>query len=798
MREPSSENEVYLDRDLSGNIALCSAEAVNEGTSHQEDGNLSTVAEDSSIFTVNLTASSSENEKPQLDGKADEPARAKIHQKLAPERNEIRVLHFQPRRSEDPGRLCIALEIVSLDDHPEYHCISYFWGPPTFDFPIYVNGALSYITPTLGEVLSQLESEKWTVPLWADGLSINQHDIEERNDQVKKMARIYGSCKLNLAWLGRGDESMNSVMDIINKVGVRLLRICATGFVDSARREIAPDQETTADLMTSMMESADRLRLKDSFDDRCAFDLEQTALTRDTVALILHPQLMSTETLDKVREELLASLISTEITEILLSLNPGSAIRARAIWTERAWDNFFTRPFWRRIWMVQEMVLPDTVMLKCGRKSARFEYLQAIYAVILKVMKSPLQELSNEEVENIRLIGRLYDFLHSGTTSLRFISLARQNQDLPEAANEGWNVLHSMLRECSRLESTNPLDKIFGLISMSSDHESLNKLVDYKLTPRELGIAFMKRTLLTQGLQYLQDELPVSFEASEHTEEWPTWVNIGPALNSTVDAKKDERHLISKDRYSNVTRPFSAAHAYTYQVTESNFFLSSTRHMLNGSPATITPLYQQPIDLLRLPCREVGLVRRVCHLTPSQWPNGTHEEDLATTRTTVQQIEKFVSEEGEVSDLLRDNPLWQLYCLVPAKKGVWRDVSEANWKSYTEDYEKEYEVLQNTDFTTSDEEKEFNHRTCLQTRAVVSLWVADYTPFTISSGYVGIGVRHMKPGDKVVIFPIVDVPYILRRTEFGRYRLIGQAYVLGIMHGEFIESSPPEDVVDLE
>jgi hypothetical protein len=50
-------------------------------------------------------------------------------------------------------------------------------------------------------------------------------------------------------------------------------------------------------------------------------------------------------------------------------------------------------------------------------------------------------------------------------------------------------------------------------------------------------------------------------------------------------------------------------------------------------------------------------------------------------------------------------------------------------------------------------------------------------------GFLGIGTQQSRPSDKIVIFLGAKVPYILRKSEFGQFQLIGEAYVHGIMDG---------------
>jgi Heterokaryon incompatibility protein (HET) len=167
----------------------------------------------------------------QMGNQKSIPERGLTYKKLDKDRNQIRLLKFQKRRRKNPQHLNVSLHTVSLGERPRYNCLSYFWGHPNFTWPIYVNGVLTHITPTLGAALSQLEHEEMEA-LWVDGICINQRDVEEREDQVVKMSQIYSGCVANFAWLGLGDKESYRAMHAINTIGARLFRTIAADRFD--------------------------------------------------------------------------------------------------------------------------------------------------------------------------------------------------------------------------------------------------------------------------------------------------------------------------------------------------------------------------------------------------------------------------------------------------------------------------------------------------------------------------------------------------------------------------------------
>jgi hypothetical protein len=69
-------------------------------------------------------------------------------------------------------------------------------------------------------------------------------------------------------------------------------------------------------------------------------------------------------------------------------------------------------------------------------------------------------------------------------------------------------------------------------------------------------------------------------------------------------------------------------------------------------------------------------------------------------------------------------------------------------------------------------------------------------PFITTRGYVGLAPWHSEPGDIICILYGCVVPFVLRRNGAG-YQLIREAYVHGIMDGEFVEKDHDSETFDL-
>lgn len=70
-------------------------------------------------------------------------------------------------------------------------------------------------------------------------------------------------------------------------------------------------------------------------------------------------------------------------------------------------------------------------------------------------------------------------------------------------------------------------------------------------------------------------------------------------------------------------------------------------------------------------------------------------------------------------------------------------------------------------------------------------------PFISASGYVGLGPSCLREGDVICTFSGAKLPYVLRRSWNGAWSLVGEAYVHGIMYGEFMAKGPAREIFNL-
>ena len=120
----------------------------------------------------------------------------------------IRVIELQPGTKADP--LVCRLLAVKTADNLVYEAVSYVWGNPQRRVNLNCEDKVIRITTSLAQVLRRVRYADRSRVVWADAVSINQEDLEERKEQVRKMGFIYTKARRVLAWLGPdpGDASL--------------------------------------------------------------------------------------------------------------------------------------------------------------------------------------------------------------------------------------------------------------------------------------------------------------------------------------------------------------------------------------------------------------------------------------------------------------------------------------------------------------------------------------------------------------------------------------------------------------
>ncbi|KAI0491039.1 heterokaryon incompatibility protein-domain-containing protein [Xylaria cf. heliscus] len=171
----------------------------------------------------------------------------------------LTVLPLDPAEVEEDKYSLIrcSMSIVDLEDSPKYDALSYTWGDPIGmcstsqktvpqsqwympTFEIECDGQLISISANLYTALiairrmiskqdnpvpeQEMQSRLHTGSLWIDAICINQADLDERSQQVGLMSRIYRQAVTVFAWLGGEDDLIRDALEVIYLLIERSIR----------------------------------------------------------------------------------------------------------------------------------------------------------------------------------------------------------------------------------------------------------------------------------------------------------------------------------------------------------------------------------------------------------------------------------------------------------------------------------------------------------------------------------------------------------------------------------------------
>jgi len=127
----------------------------------------------------------------------------------------VRLVRILPER-----KTMIKCEIVHapLAHPPRYVAISYAWGDAGDTRKIELDGSLIPISVNLHGAFQAVRQKFMPILVWADALSIDQRNMEERTQQIRLMPRIYASAESVAVWLGPEEDESSSAISLLEEI----------------------------------------------------------------------------------------------------------------------------------------------------------------------------------------------------------------------------------------------------------------------------------------------------------------------------------------------------------------------------------------------------------------------------------------------------------------------------------------------------------------------------------------------------------------------------------------------------
>jgi Heterokaryon incompatibility protein (HET) len=612
-----------------------------------------------------------------------------IYRSLTPHKRRIRLIHVLPA-SEPSMPITCTISHVSLDNTPAYIALSYNWGGTTRQREILINGAIFSVSEKLEVALRHLRLQHEPLTLWIDALCIDQDDDVEKSKQLEQMRQIYSQALSVVAWLGPATDNSDVAMQWIQQYGGR------------------------------------------------SFDLGIGTKPEKQLCRLL-------ESLDARRKDLIDEELERFIEDLKVQLSPANPEHTYVI---TALLKLLKRPYWSRIWVVQELASASKVLFVCGKRMVEEDPLH-----------HALRLLRNFRLYQLLKWGQDTPIRHSEGVSI--ISIDTHNPiillKIRRAAEP--SPLIYLMRSLRHFQATDPRDKVFALLGIASDTKTLGLRPDYRKSCEEV-YTDLARALIQNG--YI--ELLSLCEFPKERPVLPSWVPDW--------SRESYRSPLQQRSLDRSTRPRTT-------ILEPRFSASGINYTI-GLNSGHTIGCNMP---LLLPARFLGEVRQLGmsweHEAVGRWLHDLHS------------LSHLMSDAFKLSSG-RAQAVWRTAVAdQEIRQGIKKPrLSEERIRTVND-------ALKNKDLALVDEQ------------TFIGVGLGDYCqqlqliaqgrrPLLASGGFLGIGPRETEPGDLVFILLGADVPYILRQqSQDDKLRLIGEAYVHGIMDGEAMEGDPAIETIAL-
>jgi hypothetical protein len=620
---------------------------------------------------------------------------------LPADRDKIRLLNIETQgtaSSSNPGQaISLSLSEASLDDNPRYAALSYAWGDSERTTPIQLDSHSIEVTQNLHDALSHIQnvSGMENTPLWADALCINQADMDEKAAQVQLMGRIYRQAELVIVWLGpdEPDGSGSAALHAVRDLGIYFRQLRTAPGFDNAK-----------------------------------------------IITFVHTVLQFSDTADTPSQS-------------------GEQKTGRFDF-ESIWRFFRKRAWWRRVWIIQEVALARKTAVMCGNHSVVWEDLRECLQVFEWMILYPDTDVKYRRLYHI--LGDIYpNVSHIGYSSDGYKRSLEESSDADKASfSAGMSLLETIMWTSTgtgdAIESTDPRDRIYGLLGMVREEDRKKIKIDYtadstiskvlfdvtKALVEEHGpdvFSFCRETTLSATLpswvpDWTADRIPIiggvdfGKESDYNASKGTAWIPVAIGASYSSPGIKLRGNILGSIK--KVGSEFKTSpNTPTYLEDYRKWIIELTEMIMEGFEAL--PDRQDALDSLwRVPIRDLALVYRADNEDPEKLIQGF---DVLVGKT-------------------------------PAPSNL-DETGQAAW------------VMSES----------WGYRRCMK--------VYYQSTFVDWAGRPGLGPLKMAHGDELALFAGAHVPFVLRSVKGCGYRLLGPAYVNGLMDGQGLSiDTEPDDI----
>jgi hypothetical protein len=605
-----------------------------------------------------------------------------------------------------------SLRTVSLLANPDFLALSYTWGDPKIRKSIAVDGTSVDVTKNLWDALCHIRKDDEEITIWVDALCINQTDFEEKNSQVPLMKDIYQMATGTMVWVGLASNNSDALMQRLDEVGKDAFQ---AGILDVFGREA---QKVLRPQGVGEVLPARHLRIRKSLEelsDKLGFDFPYTAL-----------------------------------------------------------GPFNSRPYWTRVWIIQEVSVSQQVIILCGTKEVPFPHFAAA-SIFLNFHKTRTSIRASFATSMDPSKGsKLNEMIALSGDDGRYNYLIGSRRRFQNEAATGHDDLLGLLKKtCLSHDyaidqrATDYRDVIYGVLGMAADVESLGIKPDYRKSHTVQDVyTETTKALLKQGHTIVLAWCGQPLQAPGLTG-LPSWV---PDFTSPILPPCCE---------------------------DKNFPLFSASS--NNTSASQQAIFDSPKgpQFLALKAQKVDTIK----FLSSPWHGEDFNEESCHHYLTaiISYCEMAKSLPCKPGSPLNSINWAEAHWRIPSADQSYDGARKRATPALEKDYNELKFILENMNSLQGLDaiQNIIGSDSCNFYRLAIGYQHARKA-FMSDEGYVGLVPATARNGDMIVVVPGANMPFVLREC-FGQYthRLVGEAYVHGIMDGEFMEMAPVAETFHL-
>ncbi|KAG4412142.1 hypothetical protein IFR04_014736 [Cadophora malorum] len=433
----------------------------------------------------------------------------------------------------------------------------------------------------------------------------------------------------------------------------------------------------------------------------------------------------------------------------------------------RAFRYFCERDYWQRMWIIQEFTVGRQLCVACGEVMLKDWNLQALLVFIDRLsLNSPPVTSPHRETEQFRhAIVHAYDTparsFMEGVTTRRFRYWNPQTQ----AEDSLFRLLVTTLvleQDYNQTLTTDPRDRIFSVLTLAKDAKEFVKFPDYSLTCEEV-YREAALVILNQGqidiLSYCQFPRQAS-NLPTWAPDWRDQIRVpccGTPWSNTFHASPDS---LSRQNISVLDQYTIALHGVFVDSIE-EYSDKWDPHWLKPLDSTAALNYLKDVRELCFKSDEIS----------------TSDEDSVAAQVAI----AADNSEGDERDRSYYANIWRAVverlerCISSEAQGMpIQELQRENVSIGLSVTDHEVEDQLSSRWYTAELQRLHSRR-----------------PFLSKAGRVGLAPQNSQRCDQICIFAGGKVPYIIRPMIDGStsFRLVGEAYIHGIMYGEYFQNN---------